>query len=61
MNLLIFFGGVERFESQIRNDEIKAEYATSNNFGYLVLDCRRDKLKFVESKLSDFFRNCSNC
>lgn len=56
-----FFGGVERFESQIRNDEIKAEYATLNNFGYLVLDCRRDKLKFVESKLSDFFRNCSNC
>lgn len=50
-----FFGGQNQFESQLKHDEIKRLYAEDFKFNYLVLDCRKNKLKFIENSLSDFF------
>lgn len=50
-----FFGGDERFTEQKSNDKLKKQYAESNGFKYLVLDCRKSLLKFIEGKLNSFF------
>lgn len=49
-----FFGGQERFENQKLNDKIKADYAKSKGFSYLVLDCRREFLSSIDTKLFEF-------
>lgn len=49
-----FFGGDVRFVEQQRNDSLKAKYAKDNNFRYLVLDCRKNKLKYVREQLEIF-------
>ena len=50
-----FFGGRERFETQVKYDLIKKKYAESKNMRYLVLDCRKSELSSIISKLDDFF------
>lgn len=50
-----FFGGVSKFESQKIHDKIKFEYAKSHGFSYLVLDCRPNQLKHLNSNLYSFF------
>lgn len=54
MNQLNFFGGDDQYKSQCRHDELKLEYARKNGFRYLVLDCRRNALKYINQKLDDF-------
>lgn len=54
-----FFGGVSKFESQKIHDKIKFEYAKSHGFSYLVLDCRPNQLKHLNSDLYSFFDNKS--
>lgn len=51
-----FFGGVERFQTQQRNDLLKLKYAESKGFLYLVLDCRRKNLSNIGNVLHDFVR-----
>ena len=49
-----FFGGDERFNKQRLHDKLKEEYAIKNNFNYLVIDCRKDNLKYVNDILNKY-------
>ncbi len=50
-----FFVGDTKFIQQKPNDQLKYEYALNNDYDYLILDCRRKKLKNVKSILEKYF------
>ena len=54
-----FFGGEERFCMQQKYDAIKSDYALTHNIRYLVLDCRRECLKNLQTNLDEFFATIS--
>lgn len=51
-----FFGGEERLKTQQENDTLKRKYAHEHGFRYLVLDCRKGRLKYISGKLESFFQ-----
>lgn len=51
-----FFGGDEQLLHQRQNDYIKEKYANNKHFRYLVLDCRKNNLRYAKVKLDLFFR-----
>lgn len=50
-----FFGGNTRYVEQKRNDFLKHEYAMNNDYDYLVIDCRKQKLKKIKGILLKHF------
>lgn len=50
-----FFGGDARYIEQTKNDSLKREYAINNGYDYLVIDCRKQKLKKIKNILLKHF------
>ena len=51
-----FFGGVDYYEKLLNHDAIKRDYAKSNDYNYIEIDCRKMTNKKMKTILDDFLK-----